>query len=98
VKRGQEESDLERIQDLFPNDCLRLYDKDVITMVSLLLIDCSRLYDRGCRNNGVHVYVCSSAQILGSFQPLVQWIVVIKEAGALISPSPLASRFNAAIR
>lgn len=32
VKRGQEESDLERIQDLFPNDCLRLYDKDVITM------------------------------------------------------------------
>jgi hypothetical protein len=35
VKRGQEESDLERIQDLFPNDCLRLYDKDVITMVSL---------------------------------------------------------------
>jgi hypothetical protein len=35
VKRGQEESDLERIQDLFPNDCLGLYDKDVITMVSL---------------------------------------------------------------
>ncbi|PSN53413.1 hypothetical protein C0J52_21377 [Blattella germanica] len=32
VKRGQEESDLERIQDLFPNDCLRLYDKDVVTM------------------------------------------------------------------
>jgi hypothetical protein len=35
VKRGQEESDLERIQDLFPNDCLRLYDRDVITMVSV---------------------------------------------------------------
>jgi len=35
VKRGQEESDLERIQDLFHNDCLRLYDKDVITMVSV---------------------------------------------------------------
>ena len=35
MKRGQEESDLERIQDLFPNDCLRLYDKDVITMVSV---------------------------------------------------------------
>jgi hypothetical protein len=34
VKRGQEESDLERIQDVFPNDCLRLYDRDVITMVS----------------------------------------------------------------
>ncbi|XP_066994517.2 uncharacterized protein [Anabrus simplex] len=32
VKRGQEDSDLERIQDLFPNDCLRLYDKDVLTM------------------------------------------------------------------
>ncbi|KAJ4439142.1 hypothetical protein ANN_15099 [Periplaneta americana] len=32
VKRGQEESDLERIQDLFPNDCLRLYDRDVVTM------------------------------------------------------------------
>uniref|UniRef100_A0A1B6DL33 Rho-GAP domain-containing protein n=1 Tax=Clastoptera arizonana TaxID=38151 RepID=A0A1B6DL33_9HEMI len=32
VRRGQEESDLERIQDLFPNDCLRLYDKDVLTM------------------------------------------------------------------
>ncbi|XP_024080910.1 rho GTPase-activating protein 20-like isoform X3 [Cimex lectularius] len=32
VKRAQEESDLERIQDLFPNDCLRLYDKDVLTM------------------------------------------------------------------
>ncbi|XP_073993009.1 rho GTPase-activating protein 20-like isoform X3 [Rhodnius prolixus] len=32
VKRAQEESDLERIQDLFPNDCLRLYDRDVLTM------------------------------------------------------------------
>nr|CAD7571706.1 unnamed protein product [Timema californicum] len=32
VKRGQEESDLERIQDLFPNDCLRLYDRDAHTM------------------------------------------------------------------
>ncbi|KAI5712694.1 hypothetical protein M8J75_010502 [Diaphorina citri] len=32
VRRGQEESDLERIQDLFPNDCLYLYDKDVVTM------------------------------------------------------------------
>ena len=41
VKRGQEESDLERIQDLFPNDCLRLYDKDVITMVSLFSNDVS---------------------------------------------------------
>jgi hypothetical protein len=44
VKRGQEESDLERIQDLFPNDCLRLYDKDVITMVSLFtnyISDCT---------------------------------------------------------
>ncbi|KAK9505020.1 hypothetical protein O3M35_009171 [Rhynocoris fuscipes] len=35
VKRAQEESDLERIQDLFPNDCLRLYDRDVLTMVSI---------------------------------------------------------------
>lgn len=32
VKRGQEESDLERIQDLFPGDALRLYDKDALTM------------------------------------------------------------------
>ncbi|RZF48325.1 hypothetical protein LSTR_LSTR010288 [Laodelphax striatellus] len=32
VKRGQEESDLERIQDIFPNDDLHLYDKDVLTM------------------------------------------------------------------
>ena len=32
VKKGQEESDLERIQDLFPGDALRLYDKDVLTM------------------------------------------------------------------
>lgn len=37
VRRGQEESDLERIQDLFPNDCLYLYDKDVVTMVSPVL-------------------------------------------------------------
>ena len=41
MKRGQEESDLERIQDLFPNDFLRLYDKDVITMVSLFPNDIS---------------------------------------------------------
>ncbi|KAK7575590.1 hypothetical protein V9T40_011876 [Parthenolecanium corni] len=32
AKRGQRESDLERIQDLFPNDCLRLYDADALTM------------------------------------------------------------------
>lgn len=36
AKRGQRESDLERIQDLFPNDCLRLYDADALTMVSAL--------------------------------------------------------------
>jgi hypothetical protein len=34
VKRTEEESDLERIQDLFPNDTLCLYEKDAITMVS----------------------------------------------------------------
>ncbi|XP_063243066.1 uncharacterized protein LOC134542613 isoform X2 [Bacillus rossius redtenbacheri] len=38
LKRGQEESDLERIQDLFPNDFLRLYDKDVYTMKMKSLI------------------------------------------------------------
>ncbi|KAK6628440.1 hypothetical protein RUM43_002254 [Polyplax serrata] len=32
VKKGQEQSDLERIQDLFPGDALRLYDKDALTM------------------------------------------------------------------
>ena len=32
VKKTHEESDLERIQDLFPGDALRLYDKDVLTM------------------------------------------------------------------
>lgn len=32
VKKGQEESDLERIQDLFPGDALGLYDKDALTM------------------------------------------------------------------
>ncbi|XP_066908695.1 uncharacterized protein, partial [Halyomorpha halys] len=32
VKRAKEESDLERIQDLFPNDSLKLYEKDVLTM------------------------------------------------------------------
>ncbi|XP_065213661.1 rho GTPase-activating protein 20-like isoform X3 [Planococcus citri] len=32
TKRGQRESDLERIQDLFPNDCLRLYDTEALTM------------------------------------------------------------------
>ncbi|XP_075223059.1 uncharacterized protein LOC142325326 isoform X2 [Lycorma delicatula] len=37
VKRGQEESDLERIQDLFPNDALHLYDKDVLTMMKGLM-------------------------------------------------------------
>ncbi|XP_047106715.1 uncharacterized protein LOC124775916 isoform X2 [Schistocerca piceifrons] len=37
LKRGQEESDLERIQDLFPNDCLRLYDKDALTMMKGLI-------------------------------------------------------------
>lgn len=35
AKRGQQrESDLERIQDLFPNDWLRLYEADALTMVS----------------------------------------------------------------
>ena len=33
-KGGQRESDLERIQDLFPDDCLRLHDADALTMVS----------------------------------------------------------------
>lgn len=32
MKKTHEESDLERIQDLFPGDALRLYDKDVLTM------------------------------------------------------------------
>lgn len=32
VKKNPEESDLERIQDLFPGDALRLYDKDALTM------------------------------------------------------------------
>lgn len=33
IKRVQEQSDLERIQDVFPNDFLRLYDKEAHTMV-----------------------------------------------------------------
>jgi hypothetical protein len=81
VKRGQEESDLERIQDLFPNDYLRLYDKDVITMVSLLTNDCCRLYDQD-----VVTVVYKSASLprtsRGPFQPFVQWIAHIKEARA----------------
>ncbi|KAL5241046.1 hypothetical protein ACI65C_008456 [Semiaphis heraclei] len=32
VKRTHEQSDLERIQDVFPNDFLRLYDKEALTM------------------------------------------------------------------
>ncbi|KAE9536609.1 hypothetical protein AGLY_007011 [Aphis glycines] len=32
VKRIHEQSDLERIQDVFPNDFLRLYDKEALTM------------------------------------------------------------------
>lgn len=37
VKRIHEQSDLERIQDVFPNDFLRLYDKEALTMVSLTI-------------------------------------------------------------
>jgi len=37
VKRVHEQSDLERIQDVFPNDFLRLYDKEALTMVSLTI-------------------------------------------------------------
>ncbi|XP_050442931.1 rho GTPase-activating protein 20-like isoform X2 [Adelges cooleyi] len=32
IKRVHEQSDLERIQDVFPNDFLRLYDKEALTM------------------------------------------------------------------
>ncbi|XP_050530835.1 rho GTPase-activating protein 20-like isoform X2 [Daktulosphaira vitifoliae] len=32
IKRIHEQSDLERIQDVFPNDFLRLYDKEALTM------------------------------------------------------------------
>jgi hypothetical protein len=81
VKRGQEESDLERIQDLFPNDCLRLYDKDVITMVRLFTNDYFRLYDED-----VITIAYKSVSVLrtslGPIQPFVQWIPQIKETRA----------------
>jgi hypothetical protein len=81
VKRGQEESDLERIQDLFPNDCLRLYDKDVITMVSLFPNDCLRPHDQDVITM-VYMSVPLPRTSLGPFQPFVQWISRIKETGA----------------
>ncbi|GLH02631.1 Uncharacterized protein GBIM_08604 [Gryllus bimaculatus] len=34
LRRGQVASDLERIQDLFPHDDLRLHDREALTMVS----------------------------------------------------------------
>jgi len=42
VKRVHEQSDLERIQDVFPNDFLRLYDKEALTMVSLTILQYKR--------------------------------------------------------
>lgn len=72
VKRGQEESDLERIQDLFPNDCLRLYDKDVITMVSLFTNGQDVVTE-------VYRSVSLPRTSPGPFQPFVQWISQIKE-------------------
>lgn len=41
VKRsdhGREESDLDRIQDLFPSDNLRLHEKDPLSPVSFISI------------------------------------------------------------
>lgn len=38
LQRGQLEGDLHRIQELFPNDNLRLHEQDVLTTVKYVLL------------------------------------------------------------
>lgn len=47
VKRsdhGREESDLDRIQDLFPSDHLRLHERDPLSPVSKFCVTFKRLF------------------------------------------------------